>query len=207
MRRNVLDAAEVRELLLRSGLTGLTVWPEWVWAIDLPTPLAKRVENRGWAPPRRFVGAGGRGALLAIHAGANIGGRPGAPARREGLLGVCHMARRAGCIPRAFGTEREPHIEFHDLVGQVKVDTATRPIVKSAIVGVARLTRVMPPGVEELNRDLRETGGVFGWKVPEAVGWVFDYLSLVEPVPCSGARGLWEVPRHLVHALVERVAA
>jgi len=206
-RMHVLDPAEVRELLLHSGLTGLTIWPEWTWAIDLPTPLAKRVENRGWAPPRRFVGTGGRGALLAIHAGAHVGGRPGIPARREGLLSVCHMARRAGCIPRLVGDERDPGIELHDMLGNVKVDTTARPIVTRGIVGVARLTRVMVPGVEETNRDLRETGGVFGWKVPDAHGWVFKYLSLAEPVPCSGAQGLWEVPAHLVGAVAERVAA
>lgn len=205
-RMHVLDPAEVRELLLRSGLTGLTIWPEWTWAIDLPTPLAKRVENRGWTPPRRFVGAGGRGALLAIHAGAHVGGRPGIPARREGLLSVCHMARRAGCIPRLVGDERDPGIEIHDVLGNVKVDTTARPIVTRGIV-VARLTRVMVPGVEETNRDLRETGGVFGWKVPDAHGWVFNYLSLAEPVPCSGAQGLWEVPAHLVGAVAERVTA
>lgn len=217
-RMHVLDPAEVRELLLRSGLTGLTIWPEWTWAIDLPTPLAKRVENRGWAPPGRYLAP--HRALLAIHAGAHIGGRKGLPARREGLFSVATMARHAGLIaslpargpaqfiPGLHGRARDVDLDVYDVLDHGTVSTADRPVVTSAIIGIARLTHVIPPGQEERNRDLRETGGVYGWKVPDLHGWVFDYCPLTEPVPhARGEQGLWRVSDDQVRRIAARVAA
>lgn len=217
MRRHTLNPEEVYTTLARRRcLDCITLWPEWAWAIDLPTEAAKRIENRGSEPWRRFLPP--NGALLAIHAGAYIGGRKGAPATDEGLRSVAGMAEAAGFSVRYFadygGSNRVYGIDVFDCLGQRGFITfeppggltrAVRPIVTSAIVGLARLTRTWAPGVWETNRDLRATGGVFGWKVPDAWGWQFDYLSLREPVPCKGAQGIWQADRDTFAAVLSRV--
>lgn len=217
-RARLLDPAEVLRALERDRLMAITLWPEWAWAIDLPSTLAKRVENRDWAPPGRYLAP--HRALLAIHAGAHIGGRKGLPARREGLLSVAMMARCAGLIastpargkaqfiPGLHGQARDLDLELYDVLDHGTVSTARRPVVTSAIIGIARLTHVIPPGEEERNRDLRETGGVYGWKVPDLHGWVFDYCPLTEPVPhARGEQGLWRVSDDQVRRIAARVAA
>mgnify|MGYP001611414700 FL=1 len=70
-----------------------------------------------------------------------------------------------------------------------------------AIIGLFRVTELVRPG-----RTLPRPG-VSGWKVPEAWGWVFDYVPLTEPVPCQGAQGLWVVGADTAAQVRERVAA
>lgn len=167
----------------------LTLWPEWAWAIDLPHPLAKRVENRSYALPV--------GVWIYLHAGKHIGGRPGKPAVEEGLWAVERMARDAGLKAATF-------LDYSD-GGAIVVDrcahtfgaadrnpltpgTVRRPIVTGAILGRFRVLRVLPPGVVE------DTDGVRGWKVPDSYGNVFEYQRLNQPIPCKGAQGLWRLP-------------
>lgn len=83
------------DLRQRGVIQALTIWPEWVWAIMF---LDKDREYRGWHPPKDLIGK-----RLAIHAGANIGGRKGMKARSEGLEAVARMARRAGWTVDATG--------------------------------------------------------------------------------------------------------
>lgn len=99
-------------------MKALTFWPEWVYAIH---HLGKRVENRGWALPI--------GVTFALHAGKNIGGRPGIPAMLESAEALRIMSSRAGStyILRSGDPER------------------------SSILGVFRVTSVDKPGEGDLD--------------------------------------------------------
>ena len=167
----------------------LTLWPEWAWAIDLPHPLAKRVENRGYALPI--------GVWIYLHAGKHIGGRPGRPSLESGLRAVERMARDAGLKATTFlgyrdggaiAVDRHVHTFGAAEINPLTPGSVRRPIVTSAILGRFRVLRVLPPGVVE------DTEGVRGWKVPDSYGNVFEYQRLNQPIPCKGAQGLWRLP-------------
>jgi hypothetical protein len=65
-------------------MRAITVWPEWAYAICY---LGKRIENRSWAPPPSVIGK-----HIAIHAGKNIGGKPGQAASLDGTRRMLEMA-------------------------------------------------------------------------------------------------------------------
>ena len=72
--------------LARMPTHALTLWPEWAYAI---AHLGKDVENRSWRPPAWLIGR-----RLAIHAGADLGGRPGRMARLEAQANLlCALGR------------------------------------------------------------------------------------------------------------------
>jgi hypothetical protein len=147
----------------------LTLWPEWAWAIDR---LDKRVENRDWPIPLGWY---------ALHAGKNIGGRPGAPATIEGIESVARMARCAGWF--SHGSAREA--EFVRVSDALTVRWNLDDVPTSAIVGAIRI----------------------GWRVDDAVGnLIVEYRPLARPVPCKGAQGLWTVPEDVV-AEMKRIGA
>lgn len=185
---------------MSTDLLALTLWPEWAWAVDLPFALAKRVENRGWAPPAELVGPAAP--WIALHAGKHIGGRSGSDALLDGLEGVLTMGRRAGLLmdlahgihpPDSWGLRARcvPGGPFVQCNGPrwgfpVKPERA-RPIRTSAIIGLIRVVRVLRPGEEG------DEPGVRGWKVPDAYGWVFHYRPLKSPVSAAGKQKLWKV--------------
>lgn len=160
-------------------MKALTLWPEWAWAIDR---LDKRVENRDWALPV--------GEWIALHAGKNIGGRPGRVAEEEGRVALAHMAGRAGW---------DALIASDGLTlggGDRFVDLDKADIVTSAILGAFRV----------IAADAPNTGDLDGWRVPDAYGNRFEYRPLARSVPCKGAQGLWTVPPDVV-AEMKRVGA
>lgn len=148
----------VLEDLLPDGgvLRALTLWPEWVWAF---IHLGKRTENRGWSPPEDLLR---RGLLLAIHGGAHLGGRAGAPARNEAVAAVRGMFR-AGPVPDGWVS---PAVPLGAYAGKV------------AAVGVVR--------------GWDRTDGRTRWDVPGAVHWRIPRVYVLEePVVSRGAQGLW----------------
>lgn len=182
-------------------MLALTLWPEWAWAIDLPKedgtgyhPLAKRVENREWEIPLSQ--------WIALHAGKYIGGRKGRVASDEGCESVSLMGQRAGFQTQCITDRKDGGLVIlHPFVGSWGVATALsvhdglimRPIVTSAIIGLFRVTRYVEPGD---NRPLPD--GIRGWKVPDAVGNVFEYKRLNSPVPCVGHQKLWTLPDNIL---------
>ena len=146
----------------------LTLWPEWAWTItsgqSWPDDLVRKtVENRGWTPGGR-VPAGTR---LAIHAGAHVGGRPGAAASREAVAAVLGMYQRAN------PNRMLPFPGFREEL---------RTCPTSAIVAVVTIDRY-------------DRHQLTGWDVPDAWHWRFDAVRvLAEPIPCRGAQGLWQIP-------------
>lgn len=154
-------------------MSALTLWPEWAWAI---ATLDKRVENRGWMhrlPP---------GSLLAIHAGAAIGGRPGPVARDEGMAALVLMALRAGW--QILGpTWRLGSTALTATKGERSVWIGAPQVRRSAVVAVGRLA-IGPQPDQEL-----------GWAVPGQRHWWMDRVwPLAKPVACTGRQGLWRLP-------------
>lgn len=139
-------------------LRALTLWPEWAWAIHA---LDKRVENRTWRIP---VG------WYVLHAGRNIGGRPGETARADGLHGLAMMASRSGSFvhPARFGE-----------------------IVTSAALGCFRVCGHDAPGEGDLGgwRVPEQVGNR-----------IDDYRPFPAPIPCGGAQGLWVPPVDVLDA-------
>ena len=167
----------------------LTLWPEWAWAIDLPHPLAKRVECRGYTLPI--------GVWIYLHAGKHIGGRPGFVALESGLSAVTDTAYAAGLdVSYAAGHAEGGYIRVATFVAPYGACLASpvleqysrRPIVTSAILGRFRVSHAIPPGLTEI------CDGVRCWKVLDSYGNVFQYQRLNQPVPCKGAQGLWRLP-------------
>lgn len=147
----------VEDLIPPGGvLRVLTLYPEWVWAF---LHLGKRTENRGWFPPEELLR---RGLVLALHGGAHLSGRPGAPAVREAEEAVWGMFRR-GPPPEGWAPPEVP------------LDAYKRRI---AAVGVVR-------GWDR--RDDRSR-----WDVPGDVHWRIPRVyALTEPIIYKGAQGLW----------------
>lgn len=166
-------------------IRALTLWPEWAWAIH---HLDKRVENRAWALPA--------GEWFALHAGKNIGGRAGPGAERRGVAVIREMGRRAGWTLIydlwSFSFAVDPAARAFNLTAAA--------VERSAILGLFRITRTDPPG----------RGDLTGWRAPDQVGNVFEYVPLSAPIPCRGAQGLWTVPDGVAEALapvVDRLTA
>lgn len=181
-------------------MRALTLWAEWAWAVDLPSPdgtgyhpLAKRVENRTWKIPL--------GIWFALHAGKHIGGRPGHASSDDGCESVAFMGQRVGFDAHTLADYRDggavilsPFIGSWGVATQLQTGNAgiQRPIITSAILGLFRVTRYVLPGESD------ESDGVRGWKVPDQIGNVFEYARLREPVRCKGAQGLWQVPTDIL---------
>ncbi|MCK4792184.1 MAG: hypothetical protein KAV87_51115 [Desulfobacteraceae bacterium] len=157
-------------------MKALTLWPGWAWAV---CHLGKRVENRGRPMPKSIIGQ-----RIAIHAGANIGGRPGSVATREGIDDVGFMAFKAGWdfTVSSFGGGRfQASFWRHgDKVprrgaGPV-LDTATIP--RKAIVATCIIHPVFITG---------------GWAAIGLNHWgLSDVKILDEPVPVGGKQNFWE---------------
>lgn len=149
----------------------LTLWPEWAYAI---AHLRKNVENRSWRPPAWLVGQ-----RLAIHAGANIGGRAGRRAFEEGVERLHAMmlsltAEELEAMPRT--TPR-------------MIQGSTRRIVAVVTVG-------------EPTRDSASP-----WAVPGEWHWpLTDVVSVDVPVH-QGRQGLWRLTDEQQEALAEQLEA
>ncbi|MGD9827104.1 MAG: ASCH domain-containing protein [Hyphomicrobiaceae bacterium] len=94
-------------------------------------------------------------------------------------------------------------IEHQHLAGQWGYTVDTLP--RGAIVGVVRLISCLETRVlKDLSEEEREYGD-FG---PNRFGWQLDLMfKLEEPIVCSGALNLWDVPREIEAQLVKAVNA
>jgi len=181
-------------------MRALTLWPEWIWCID---HLGKRVENRTWKPPEKFIGH-----RIALHAGAHIGGRAGRAATASGLRAVGSMAVREGWSwmlgdeldymtfapgdPGMMQCKLQEQCNTHvpdcsrpwDMYVSKKdreLSSSCKPVVRKAIVGTARLAKV-------------SEGDYVPWGVPGMVHWHFsDVLIFGNPIAASGKQKLWNV--------------
>ena len=159
-------------------MRGLTLYPEWNWAFDV---LDKRLENRGWRPPKWLLGK-----YLCLHAGARING--GASVY-DGLCSLEAMARMAGwrteLVRTAIGTN-DYELRCKKEEPDEPLVLATKTMTKSAITAVVKLIDVT---------------------FNEARPWVFhDQVHVLKrPVHCSGQRGLWRLDQAQEAQVLEQV--
>ena len=152
-------------------MKAITLWPEWAYAI---CALGKRVENRSWQPGRALR----VGDKVAIHAGKNIGGRPGVATFAEAVLNVTRMHRLA-----------------NDGVAPAGLRTALQVCPRSAIVAVAT--------VASFDQEQRT-----GWDVPDSWHWrLSDVVVLANPIQCAGAQGLWTPSDDIQGVIAARLEA
>jgi hypothetical protein len=172
-------------------MMALTLWPEWAWAIAW---LDKRVENREWRPGDEWLCR-----RFAIHAGKNIGGRPGKRARSEGLDAFVETAYVAGW-------DLEPCVRGDDVTmrfrrsGDAKFSEST--IVRSGVVAVATLEDVIDEWRRYPDDSLRSSPwfvGRFGWVLSAVV-------RLPEPVMVGGAQRLWSLAHPQERAVVAQLS-
>lgn len=157
-------------------MKALTLWrPFPAMIFHVPEDEAKRVENRGWRPPRALVGQ-----RIAIHAGERIDrdamraastmlGMSFPPADKALDIGIIGTARIASVIRKA----DVDHRIFHGFVKAAEVSHADR-IWHDQVA--------------------RWFSGPYGWVL-------YDVVALPEPLSCKGRQGLWDVPAELVGRL------
>jgi len=166
----------------------ITLWPEWAFAIGC---LDKRHENRSWEPPSSIVGK-----RIAIHAGKNIGGRPGEPAMRNGAYALARAMKAngwCGKFGRGPGGEKSKRLfcSFDKREGDIDsgahrtVEIKTSAVVATAVVGDA---------VRVDADEGWKAGGSFAWRLSQ-VRW------LVQPIESKGAQGIWRMAPDLVEAI------
>ena len=153
-------------------MQAITLWPEWSWAI---LNLGKDVENRCWPLPPKLIGV-----ALALHAGRNVGGQPGARAYERGCAALRQMAARAGHDPGPLA-EWYTHMR-RDLDAQA-----------GAIVAVVRF-----------GRSVRNSAS--HWAVPHEYHWpIAELFPLPHPVRCRGLQRLWPVPDEVARMIRDQV--
>jgi hypothetical protein len=161
-----------------ASILGLTLHRPWPWAM---LHAWKRVENRGWMPPRDFIGG-----YIAIHAGQKWDA--------EGATWLQGALRNA-----KLGSPAEAWDAF-----PVQVPPAEEH-PSGVIVGVARLIGVIretPDGedmeVVAMAEGHTEAGLLMGcdyltWFFGP-LGWVLEDVTPIELVKCPGAQRLWALP-------------
>lgn len=168
---------------VKHPLRALTIIQPWA---ELIVRGPKRVENRGWEPPRSLVGA-----YLAIHAGKALDwdcwGGAAATARAAGLLGTLPVIDGGIALGRPERGDRFAR-------GREK-DYALSACPYGAIVGVARVA-----GVETT-----APAGDPWWFGP--VGWRLADVVAIDPLHCNGAQGLWVPSPEVVDIVRERYRA
>lgn len=154
-------------------MKALTLWPEWAYAI---LKLGKRVENRGWLPPRGLT-------EFAIHAGKHIGGNGRDP---EGDIGI--MLQVASDAGFRWDDKSLGEMGYQNYLALLRQTHAEIAGICSSVVCVVRLTHVLPKRPQNFE----------GWHAPDSFGWVLDDVRPVDRLVCRGAQGLWSVPSPLV---------
>lgn len=157
-------------------MKAITIWPEWVFAIE---HLGKRVENRRWNPTRKGLRIGDR---FALHAGKYIGGRPGVEVGREAISGLMFMAERAGWVADEYRLFSGDGADVVFRNGTRMVEFDMNEISRSAVVAVATLADVTRESLSP-------------WAVAGEMHWeLADVVVLLEPVLCRGHQMLWNLP-------------
>lgn len=172
----------------------ITLTPPWGTLIAIG---AKRIETRSW--PTSYRGP------IAIHQAKGLNGlrEPGEQwmpkwALDERLVQVCES--------EPFATVLRPHLS-----GYTPEDRAA-DLPRGTIVAVARLVDCLPTQDVKFEWDALSLGGqqvlerqerAFGNFAPGRFAWLFErVLNLYDGIPCSGGRGLWDVPEDVVDQLV-----
>jgi len=153
----------------REVTRALTLWPEWAYAI---VHLGKRVENRGWPPPRDLR-------RFCVHAGKQIGGSSSARDVRGSIAEVLQVASDAGCrwegrTIAQMDRQRYRHLEEETIEAVCKMRSSLACVVELA-------------GVRA-----RRSAGRDGWHMPDSLGWeLCEQIITLPNIPARGAQRLW----------------
>lgn len=146
------------------------------WALWI-CHFGKRIENRVWRPPQNVIGQ-----TIAIHAG-----------KTESLTGDEIASALEFVDERKLGEANDEKIWRRQQDGGYKFSAGPMPLREcpsGAIVAVARLASVVAASDDP-------------WFVGP-FGWVLDDVRVIEPVPCRGQQGLWELPPAVLATVRER---
>ena len=153
-------------------MKALTLWRPWPAAIIHST---KRVENRGWLPPRWLIGND-----FAIHAGKTVD-----EATVEGLIEAAHHMDPDGVHPDL-------------LPGPLGIVAVVRLVGYVSELGGARVCSGIG---SERAREIVDSEwycGPVGWVLD-------NVRPLTAPVACKGAQGLWAVPPDAEAAVLAQI--
>jgi hypothetical protein len=162
-------------------IPALTLWRPWTACFtDLPEPIAKRHENRGWATNYRgdvYLHAGQRWDPSALQVVAEV----------EWMHG--------GCLPVGTATvcvDREPTLSPNP------ADHPTGIVAIAELVGVCSLT---------VDLDSRSSCDCGQWAFPGQYHWRFaNVRKLPQAVPCRGAQQLWYPPDGVAAQVEQQLA-
>lgn len=144
----------------------LSIKQPWAYCI---TDLSKRVENRTWRPPMKFIGE-----RIAIHASKKHEMDDWIEAMERGL----------------------PYAEFDDLFESVPTGAIVGTARLIGVVDDRKPARhfIAPGGVVLDSGDYEYDLELDPWWIGP-VGWIFDdVVKLNTPIQISGKLGLWGVP-------------
>lgn len=149
-------------------MKAITLHRPWPAAIfHLPGTHAKRVENRGWRPPRAIVGQ-----RIAVHAGITID--RGALTELRRTIGARELRDEVALATGIIGTAVVVGVTYQREVEQ-------------------RVARFVDSGPQTAD-DMRWWLTVHHWFVGP-FGWLLDDARpCPTPIPCQGRQGLWNVP-------------
>ena len=169
-------------------MKAITLWPEWAHAV---AHLGKRIENRPWRAPEAVIGQ-----RIAIHAGANIGGRPGWRAAEAGMYAVGIRAFDSGISDLCWCGDWCTKESIRVKISHMKL---WRQVICGAVVCTARLIGCSDAeGRGEWPAEAMRPSD-WAWGDPESPWWWhLDDVRLVRPVPAKGRLGLWEIDDSLI---------
>jgi hypothetical protein len=173
-------------------MMALTIWQPWAGSIVY---LDKRVENRDWPCPPKYIGS-----RIAIHAGAALD-------RTPALSVPCNAEAWASL----FASLPEWDAWRFWRLGRKPRDEANWPpkLALGAVVGTAVITGCHREGDPECQGDPRTAGclcsiwaglGRWHWQLGDEV------RPLAQPVLCKGRQKLWPLPE-AVEAAVRKQAS
>jgi hypothetical protein len=166
----------------RNKLRALTLIQPWAWAFG---HAGKWIENRTWTPPTWLIGE-----PLAIHAGKKVDVEAVADLRFDG-----HS------VPEMHKIDRGAIVVVARLIGWVRWPPEWRPPRSPA--DEALLSRTPEEeffGVAPSRARLALKSQ--WWAGP--VGWIFEDVVAIPPVPILGSQGLWAVPPAVADVVSER---
>lgn len=172
-------------------MRAITIWPEWVWAI---TRLGKNIENR-----TRTTHVLKPGDLLAIHAGAYLGGTQKYVRPAVAFYPVQVMAARSGW---RLGVEAADNsIIAYNTRTPSTVQDRIHTLPYGSVAAVATFGGVLEPGSVARGEEL------WPWWASDQYGYILEKVQrLPTPVYCRGQQGLWTLPDNVLHEVVEQLS-
>lgn len=153
----------------REVTRALTLWPEWAYAI---VRLGKRIENRGWPPPRDLR-------RFCIHAGKQIGGSSSAEDVRGSIAEVLQVASDAGCRWEGRTMAQMDRQRY-------------RQLEEETIEAVCQMRGSLVCVVELAGVRARRSAGRDGWHMPDSLGWELrEQIITLPSIAARGAQRLW----------------